>query len=327
MKLQEGDHHAPPQTPGSIKSSASSGPAPGMKLNEMPSERLMRVHNDMTDVIQAIELLQQENLRIKFKAVGQMQNLCASWFSSTTKMTLKTSFGAWKELLHKKRNLEAVNAAIKHTEKQAKLKNQQSLEEQKAEHDRLLAEYVATHKAEVERIRAAHIGDKEGFAAELEARLRGEHEEIIQGHLDDHSEARKSQSETHRTSIRDAEVKRQSMHEEYDLKHAVQEKEIAALELELKHHQKKLARGVAKLNAMERAMIAVRSAMGTYEVDLKSSTLTSPTAGKDPLNKSMEAAADPENAEQREYMKDALHEILEQVDPRYLGRSNVPLRS
>mmetsp|Transcript_10678 Transcript_10678/g.26147 ORF Transcript_10678/g.26147 Transcript_10678/m.26147 type:complete len:334 (-) Transcript_10678:524-1525(-) len=290
------------------------------RADQMPSERLLRVHTDMTQVISAIENLQAENMRIRFKAIGQMQNLCQSWFQSTNRIQLKNCFTEWKLFLRRKHNLEAVERAEEEAGGAAKRSSEVKLAELKAEHMRVLQEYIETHKFELGRINDAHLGHKENFAAELEQKLRSEHEEILQSHIDDHHEKRKSIAETYRTRIEDAHSTRKSMHEDYDAEHADQEKTLAGLELELKHAQRKLGRAVSKMVAMEKAMHGVRNSMQGY--DSQFGHAVSPNAEPEATSPAMTVQED-----ERDYMKDALHEILEQVDPRYLGRSQHGLRS
>lgn len=79
---------------------------------------------------------------------------------------------------------------------------------------RVVQEYIDTHKFELERIQDAHVGHKENFAAELEQKLRAEHEEILQTHIDDHHEKRKSIAESYRTKIEEAHSTRYLRHED-----------------------------------------------------------------------------------------------------------------
>eukprot|EP00391_Amoebophrya_sp_Ameob2_P008021 CAMPEP_0178987720 /NCGR_PEP_ID=MMETSP0795-20121207/3418_1 /TAXON_ID=88552 /ORGANISM="Amoebophrya sp., Strain Ameob2" /LENGTH=336 /DNA_ID=CAMNT_0020678927 /DNA_START=272 /DNA_END=1282 /DNA_ORIENTATION=- len=289
----------------------------GSQNHDLPSSRLRHMYAGMPDLIQAIEDLQRENMRIRFKAVGQLDNLCQSWFSSAGHLLVKNCFGEWKEMIHKKHEYLAVQHAIVEAEKKAMETHEATVEEQQQYHDDLMAEYVASHTKEINKMHREHKDDLEGFAVELEAKLREEHTELLDMHLNDHATIRVFEEEKHKSSLQSVLDSHTEAEKTLVERKSLRSRKVEDAERELHAVRKKLNRVQAKVDAMEDAMNLVRGATHGFEHELLDGKTTAAALGVEDL---LAGGVNGVPNDEREYITEALHEILEQVDPSYTGR-------
>ncbi|CAD7962979.1 unnamed protein product [Amoebophrya sp. A120] len=291
--------------------------------HDLPSSRLRLMYQNLPDLINTVEELQRENMRIRFKAVGQLDNLCKSWFISADNHTLKTVFEGWKDMWHKRLELKAVEEAITHTERMAVEKENASLEDQQTYHDRILEEYMNSHKAEIAAMMDAHKNDKEGFAAELEEKLRKEHKELLKMHFDSHVETLAFEKRQHEQELAQAKRMHDSGEDEMIARHKQKEKILTNLKNEVNMVNKKLGRVMGKVESMEASLASVQQAVHGFDHDV-------PAGGKSVAAQlGVEDLLPPgagmggEGDDEKEYITEALHEILGQVDPKYMSRSKI----
>ncbi|CAD7927820.1 unnamed protein product [Amoebophrya sp. A25] len=304
MKYGEGDHKA-------AAGRDSSAPVENVG-GELPSERLLRVHNDMTQVIGAIESLQAENLRLRLKAMKTLRTLFGTLFATDNKVNLKHFFGEWKDHWHMHKQALAVDGAIEETRKKSGLEYESEIQKNLDTHKDAVQTMIEEHNDKMDEIRDAHAQEKMAAAGKLRASI-SQHEDKMQELQDEHSKNKAALIQQHRESLMAAHQKHIDTQEEFDAVVAKNEREVAELTLENKQLEKKLAKAQANEKKYRQGLKNLQAILGNLDLEQMST---------DDLSKSQgDAAGKEKDADEAEYMKDALNEILEQVDPRYLGRS------
>ncbi|CAD7931349.1 unnamed protein product [Amoebophrya sp. A25] len=302
-----------------------------------PVQRLATLHSDMQGLMDAIQMLQEENMRLRLKSM-QVDN----------RSTLHSFFAEWKKLIVRKRHDERLESAVEATRK-----------EEQARYDQFLAEKHAAHEAHVRGLHEEHHKHRESMTKSHQEALK-RHSEEISGDfqrkhemLSDHFQRgmieMRSEFETNMRKVevdatnrgREEVARVRSLHAEAEanVKRVESEKRAHRSEHErvvrdLEHRIATLEREVdeksQQLQNCDRSMQVIQTAVAEFhhsaayrDAAANSSTPDASAAFRQSMDEPT-SSSDAPQLTALNYVKNALHEVLHSVDPRYLGRSQVP---
>ncbi|CAD7969947.1 unnamed protein product [Amoebophrya sp. A120] len=282
-QFYQGSHTAAAQRQFSSSSSSSTGTPRNVNPTDQrlsPVERLHSMHSDMVSLIHAIETLQQENTRLRWKQLSQVDVLFRSWCDSDNRGLLSQCLSVWKKLLEYKKHSKNIELAVVETQKEEQKKFDQYLLEHKtvfdSEKEKLKkhhydeklnlknkhAESLRDHASEIAQdFQEKHVMLSEEFQRGMHE-MRGEFEEKLAAQFEDFEQKKKDESSRHDRELvaKNHEISQLKLKHEDERKHL--QKNQKKLEAEIASLQRQLSEKDGFLQESEKILTLVKDAVG-----------------------------------------------------------------